>query len=214
MKIAIALISFLLTSTAVLGQDYLKKIAKSSCKCTENIEDGISLEMYEIEFGLCVIEASMPYERQLSRDHNISFTEIEEDGAKLGELIALEMFVVCPEVLMKMIENVGVENLVDDMQEEREDAAETNNESMVQNVRGEVTSVEGELIVAITVADENGKNTKTFWLSYIESNENLESNYKNLVGKQVELTYRMEDIFDPRLNEYTSRKIITKLTVL
>lgn len=86
----IALISIFSTSS-IFAQDYLTKINYESCEFLSAIEETEDRDQFNLELGLCIIEASMPYKKELKKDHNIDLENINEDGTRLGELIGIKM---------------------------------------------------------------------------------------------------------------------------
>ena len=120
------------------------------------------------------------------------------DGTRLGELIGIKMAGVCPEEILRMT------NTSDD-----EDYEEMSN-----YVSGTVTKIEKEQFVVLSLKDDSGKTLKLYWLYYVDSELDLESNYSNLIDKKVEVYYYESDLFDARINEYKSFNIIEELNLI
>ncbi|MGC3943129.1 MAG: hypothetical protein QM762_01095 [Chryseolinea sp.] len=91
-----------LTFGKAFSQDYLEVITKKSCSCLEDVPETLNNEEYNMKLGICIIEASMPYKKQIKKNHNIDLDNIETEGQNLGRLIGLKMATVCPDALVKV----------------------------------------------------------------------------------------------------------------
>jgi hypothetical protein len=67
---------------------------------------------------------------------------------------------------------------------------------------GVITKIENDHFVILSIKDEQGKISKYYWLTFIQSNTELSTKYKSLIGKKVNITYTSQDFFDPKLDEY------------
>lgn len=193
----VALISILSTSS-IFAQDYLTKITYESCECLSAIEETEDRDQFNLELGLCIIEASMPYKKELKKDHGIDLENINEDGTRLGELIGIKMAGVCPEEILK-VANGGDEESYDDLS---------------SYSSGTITKVEKEQFVVFSIKDDSGKTIKLHWLYYIDSEIDLEADYANLLGKRVEMYYYESDLFDARIDEYKTFNIIEEINII
>jgi hypothetical protein len=191
----IALFGFLITPT-LFAQDYLTEITYKSCECLTNIDETKDREQFNLALGLCIIDASMPYKKELKRDHKIDPENINQDGNRLGELVGLKMAEVCPEEVLKLT------NPTDDY------------EDLSSYVSGIITKIEKEQFIVFSLKDDSGKISKFYWLYYIESEIDLETEYENLVGKKVDLYYYQSDLFDARIDEYNSFFIIEEMNII
>lgn len=193
---------FLAFSFTAFSQDYMDKITNEVCECIDNLSDSIPTDQFNMELGLCMLEASMPYKKELKKDHGINFDKIEKEGEKLGRLIGIKLASTCPNSLMRMVKKVNPEMEFDD--EEVEMAEELFTEGVVQKV-------ETEMFIVITVKEENGKNSKFYWMTFIESDLDLVTDYQNLEGKNVTISYDEYEFYDPRLKEYRVFNVINAL---
>jgi len=192
----------LLLCTTIKGytQDYMDKIAIASCQCLENVSDTLTPDAYNMKLGLCMLEASVPYKKQLKKDHNIDFSKIDTQGEELGELIGMRMATHCPEGLLK-IAALYNDNTVTEIQEE----------PIGELAQGMVIKVENEFFVTFTLKGDDGKTTKYYWLTYPESNQELPASYKDLMGINVTITYTAQNFFDPKIQDYRPFNIISKI---
>jgi len=194
--IKLSLICLFLTSS-VSAQDYLSTITYETCECLSKITETEDQEQFNLELGLCIIEASMPYKKELKKDHDIDLENITEDGIRLGELIGIKMAGVCPEEILKMSKGSSPEEY----------------EDMSSFAFGTITKVEKEHFVVFSLKDDTGKTIKLHWLYYINSEIDLETDYPNLVGKRVEIYYYESELFDARINEYKTFNIIEEIII-
>jgi len=180
------------------SQEYMDIIAKESCECFDRIQDTLEEEAYFFEIGICMIDASMPYKKRLKKDYDINLDKIDIAAEELGRLIGLKMASVCPEALLKMTQ--------------RANKIEEND--IEQSSRGIVTKVEDDFFVVISSQDESGRITKYYWLTFVESEQDLTNSYETLVGKSVDIVYEALEFFDPRILEYRQFLIIKKITLI
>jgi hypothetical protein len=159
------------------------------------------MDQFNMELGLCMLEASMPYQKQLKKDHGINWDRIDKEGEKLGRLIGMKLASVCPNSLMRMVKKVSPE-LMDDEDEEIDDEL---------YAEGEIQKVEEEQFIVISVKEESGKVSKFYWMTFIDSDFDLANDYNSLIGKKAVLTYEEYEFFDPRLKEYRVFNVINAL---
>ena len=198
MKIFLLFSSFFI-SLHSFSQDYLEAIANSACECSDSIPKGGTLEVLQMRFGLCIVDASTPYKMELFRDHDIDLSKISENnhGEQLGMLVALKMGIACPELLASLVAD--------------DDSDEEAYEEMYFEARGTVFSIAEEPFVCFTIKDEEGRKQKFYWLSYVDSEMNLETTFQSLLGREIYLEYVVQEVFDPRIKEYRNINILVYL---
>lgn len=194
MKKFIFLFLFVSTKAVFAQTNYMDEIVSESCDCIEHLSKDLDPETYTMQLGLCMLKASMPYKKQLKKEHNIDLDNILKDAERLGEVIGVQLALTCPDALLYATEQMGgTEELLKDE----------------SDINGIVTKVETEQFVVFTIKDENGKSAKYYWIYGIETEEDLVAIYKDLVGEKVSLSFESVDIFDPKIGEYRSCNIIT-----
>jgi hypothetical protein len=182
------------------AQEYLNTITQKSCACVEKVPETLDQDQFNMQLGLCMIDASMPFKKQLKKEFDINLDQIDhEQGLKLGKVIGSRMATVCPQTLIRLTQKA----------KSKADAA--GEES--QNVSGTITKIEADFFVAFSLKDDEGKVSKYYWLSEIDSETDLASSYTSLSGKQVSLTFVTQQMFDPRINEYRAFQVIKALAV-
>ncbi len=193
-KIAFLLLSFL--SISAYSQDYMDKIAQQTCDCLSKISDTVNVQKQYMELGVCMINAAQPYKKQLKKDHNINFDNIENEGAALGKVIGFKMATVCPDALVRL-SNMDKEE-------------DTSTKNKLISI-GRVTQIDRENFVVFSVFDNSGKSMKFYWLTSAESNIDLANNYRTLIENNVKITYYAKEFFDPKIGEYRNFNVIEKI---
>lgn len=192
----------LLSFFAILNsysQAYMDKIVQNSCDCVSEISDTLNQDQFNFDFGICLINAAMPFKKELLKNHEINMDNIDFEGEKLGRLIALQMASTCPRILARLTGSV--------------DSDEETSEEEALYYEGVITKIEKETFVVFTMKEETGKSTKFYWLTFIDSNIDVAENYESLLGKKVELTYDFYEFYDARINEYRNFNLIEYLNI-
>lgn len=175
------------------AQDYLDNIANQTCSCFQ-AKDTVDAQKLYLEVGICMIKASEPYKKQLKKDHNINFDNIDKEGEALGKLIGLRMASVCPDVLLKL--NAA----------SKKKTATPSGEIFT----GRVSKIEKDFFVIFTISRE-GKTLKFYWLTNAESNIELINRYTELFDKDVNVEYTVNSLFDPKIGDYRNFNVILKI---
>ena len=186
MKKIFVFLFILANANTVFAQEYLDKVAKKACDCIEKNPPGAKPDLVKMQAGVCLIQAFTNEDRErLKSETGLSF---DQNGEKIGETLGMHMATQCPATLVKM--------------------STVANDS-TGSVAGVVTLVENEPFVVFSVKDRNGRTDKYIWLHPLVSTIDLPSNYRSLVGKNVELKFENKDIFDPKIGEYRRFRILT-----
>jgi len=191
------LISILVTiSTLTFSQDYMDDIALETCECLSALPDTLATERFNMELGLCMITAAAPYSKRMKKDY-----KIDTQGEELGRIIGVKMATICPEDLLNLVNKSNVS----------EDLEESEN-----TIDGYVTKIDQDKFIVFSVKDETGKTSKFYWLTFIETDFNFEftSQYRSLMGENVQITYTSQDFFDFRIEEYRTFNIIKEIQIL
>ena len=191
--ICISLLSLLSFFNSYGQEDYLDIIAKKACECIEsrNLHEIENQEAATNQLGICLLDASKDYREALLRDHQLDLNKLDMDGEKLGVLIGSRMAFVCAETLMSV--------------------AETEQTDVILSEGGEITAVEESPFVVFTLKDSSGKSSKFYWLTFVDSNLDLQNSFSQLKGRKVSVEYMEQELFDPRLKEYRMFNLIVGL---
>jgi hypothetical protein len=197
MKRNLILSVLLIIAATCFSQNYMDIIVKKSCECITNIPDTLQKDQFNMKFGLCMLEISMPYKKELKRDYNIDLNNMDAKvGEKLGRVVALKMGNVCPGVLMTVA---------------KKNTAAPEQETNGKILEGVVTNIENTNFVVFSIKDNFGRIFKFYWFSVIHSDIELTNNYNSLVGKTLKVTYDKKDYFDPKISDYRQFNVISKI---
>ncbi|MDD4968015.1 MAG: hypothetical protein PHT07_01155 [Paludibacter sp.] len=197
MKKTLIFTGLLLFTVACFSENYMDKIVKNACECVLNIPDSLGKDNYNMKLGLCLIDVSMPYKKELKRDYDIDLDKMNsKEGEKLGRAVVLKMGSVCPEGLVIMTKK------------NKAAPEEDNNEKIMDGV---VMNIENNPFVVFSIKDDFGRIFKFYWLSFIHSDLELTNNYNSLLGKTIKLTYDKKDYFDPKILDYRQFNVISKI---
>lgn len=181
------------------SQDYVDRIAQKSCECLEVIPDTLDRDQFNTHLGLCMIEAAQPYKKRLKKDYKIDLDKIDVYAGELGRMIGMRMASVCPASLVKLT------------QQGKSNRKKDNTEEVFE---GQIIHIEEGPFVIFSIKDQEGKILKFYWLTFIESNIELSTGYRSLIRESVRVTFRPQEFFDPRINEYKNFYVIQTLQVL
>jgi len=193
------LVSFFL-ALAINGysQKYMDVIAEKACSCTDQISDTMENTEFSAKIGLCILDVSMPYKKQIKKDYGIDLDNITTEGSKWGQIIGIKMASVCPDKLISLSHKVNSPAIKDNQ--------------LISN--GTIIKIEKDFFVVFSMKDETGRITKFYWLTFVNSDMDFIAEYESLMGKSASITYASQDLFDPRISEYRSVNIIKKFDLI
>lgn len=202
MKKILLLVILLFALRPCFSQDYMDQILNKSCECISNIVDTSNIDNYNTAIGICIIDASMPYQKQIKKDYNIDLNNIADGqtGEKLGQVIGVKLAAFCPKTFQKL--STIISNIKD-----------SKSESTLETIAGTVTKIENDFFVVFSIKDNSGKVSKFNWLDFINSEFELMTSYTSLLGKTVEVSYSKKEYFDPKIEQYRTFNIITQIKV-
>jgi hypothetical protein len=202
MKSTLLLFFIFFFTSLSYSQDYLTTIAEKSCQCVEKVSDTLEAKSYNMQLGICMIEAAMPYKKQIKKDYDVNMDNIGNEGEKLGGIIGVKMASVCPTAMLKIAER---------SKQSGKDEEEKPSEN---NITGIVSKIENDLFVTFTLKTETGKSVKFYWLNFINAEMDLPTKYNTLLGKTINVNYTSMDFFDPKIEEYRQFNIISKIRIV
>lgn len=194
-------IAFLLllcsASAQSFAQEYMDKIAKRACECSETILKNNNDKTRSMEIGFCILNAADAEDKKkFKKDFNLDFNEIDKNGEKIGKLIGMKMAPVCPTTMLALANAQG----------DKDKAS-----NPIQVISGEVIKIEKDFFVSFVVRESNGNSSKLFWTSPIETSIDMANQYQSLQGKSLQFSFENQNIFDPKIGEYRAFKIIKKI---
>lgn len=204
MRLTILTTTLFLIIMSGYAQDYMDKIVAECCECLEEVPDSLNKQEASMKMGICMLNASQPYAKQLKKDYGIDLNKMDRgEGEKLGRMVGVRLATACPSSLMKIVNRVKPELL----EEAAADEATLNSE-------GTVTAIESNTFVSFSVKDEDGKTSKYYWTTFIDNDIDLATDYEAIKGKKVYIEYTEEEMYDPRLKEYRKVRIVTAIALL
>lgn len=183
------------------AQNYMDVISNQSCDCISKLVNSGEKQNLEMRLGACVLQAAGPYEKQLKKDYGIELSRIAGQGEQLGEMLGVKIAAKCPDTFVALMDLMGYKG-------EEATAVEE------KTFEGTVTSISDQQFIVFTVKDASGKASSFYWLSFFTTDLSLNSNYKAIKDRKVQVGYREEEFFDPRINEYKKFNVITSLKSL
>lgn len=198
-KKIIAITSLFFLSTSAFSQDYIDEIVTQTCDCFSKVPDTLSTDILQMKLGVCMITASEPYKQKIKKDHNINLDNLDKSaGEKLGRLLGVKFAGECPDAIFKM---QGKKSSVVKQPE-------------TLTLTGTITKIETNGFVTFYLKDETGKITTFYWLEFIECDCDLPSTYTSLTGKLLSISYKSNEYFEPKLNQYRQYFCITKMKLI
>lgn len=195
----ILILSLFFSCITTFSQDYIDKIVTQTCDCFSTVPDTLSTDELQMKLGFCMITASEPYKKQIKKEHNINLDNLDNPtGERLGRLLGVKFAGECPEAILKM-------------QGKKKSAVK---QPINLTITGVITKIENNGFVTFSIKDEMGKVSTFYWLEFIECENDLPSIYTSLTGKLVSITYKSNEYFEPRLNQYRQFFCITKFDII
>lgn len=195
-KVFVALLTTV--SGFVFSQDYTKKIAKTACECFTKVKaENPDAKNFDVQLGVCMINAAEPYSKELKKDYNLDILGDESSGDKVGEIFAKWILRECPDTFIELIE--------------LEESSNSENQTKELLINGTVTKIEKDNFIIFHVVGDNKTLNKLYWVSTIESNLDLPKEYGSLLNKKVNISYYTAEIFDVKINDYRKVNIISGL---
>jgi hypothetical protein len=185
----------------------MNTIVQKSCDCLEEI-NSTDPKQIELELGMCIINSSQPYAKELKRDFDIDMSNLNVAGEKLGETVGIKMAGVCPNSLFALAQKMEGEDVDVEMEFSEKVSAKNTFE-------GQILMIKDFDFVQFTVKNNtSGELMVFYWLYEIKSNEKIKRDYRSLQSKNVKITYSEKMIFNPNTGNYENYNIIERLDTL
>lgn len=201
-KFALSIFLLVIGAFSVSAQDYIETIAEKSCTCLTQIDTTASQSEINTQLGLCMIQASTPFEKELKKKAHIDISALDDNtGEQLGLLIAPKMLIKCPALMLRLINSTKKEK------EKNLSSSSTN------TYKGVITDLQSNQFVSISVKNNKGPDQKFYWFAYFKGSELLKDGISGLKDKTVEVSYTENDYYNPAIKDYMKYKVITALSV-
>lgn len=194
----LVILLFCICAAGVNAQDLLDTITVETCGCIEKIDSDLRESERNTRMGLCILEASAPFKDELLVEYNVNLNDLNgKTGKQFGELVGIRMASTCPTTLISMTQQVK----------------NNNSKTDDQSVDGTIKALHNGQFYSLEVETE--KRMHTFlWMDPFDNSHELLQNSKGLEGKKVKITYREQELFDPKINDYRSFNVISGLVWL
>jgi hypothetical protein len=197
----ILLILFLFGLQNIKAQGYLDTVTLKTCECVDQYDAASSQTNFQVYLGLCVINSSQPFMKQLEKQKGIKADDMNEGVKKIGEMVGERMVVLCPK---------SIEKITTEMSKESSSSAIAEATSMEV---GTITAIDKNGFVIFTIKNEEGKSSKLYWLSEVQSDIDLITKFESLLNKQVEASYTLSELFDHKSLEYRVFKVLSSMNL-
>ena len=187
-----------------------KSIAQKDSTLTQKITNDFCIEFskkdfsklkgFEMEIGLLVIPIIEKYSREIKKEWDLD-PENEEDYEKISEKIGREATVGCPKFLE------FIKNNIDQINEVADDDDDT------KSISGTFQRLEGQLFTALVIKTKAGKEEKLWWFQFFEGSAELAKGPASLIKKNLTIKYTEMEVYDAKLKEYRTIKVMRNLTV-
>jgi hypothetical protein len=192
--LASALLLALLPLAPLQAQDVLDKVAKESCSCATDLDTTLNEEERNMQLGLCMLQSSMPYQKELKKKYGIDLNNIDKDGERFGQLLGMRLAVQCPEFVAMMA------NMSDD--EEAVEEAASAPVLPTSSMEGALSTVKTGQFLTLVVRKEDGASVELLFLDHAEGIDQVLRRPDQGRGTTGTWTYVTQDLFDPVSRSY------------
>lgn len=205
------LIICIIISNYTLAQSELDKVVNGSCDCiTASTSAIVDYDSYLELIMECVSPLIVQNSKELARELGISdddeLTSIELIGSQVGEKLVIE----CPRFTELTFQLLG-----DDpqMMDEVIEKIQENEEDNLLIEEGTILSISKEIPCVVILKNAQNETMNYYWIESININERFISDPGSLKGKKANIVYYLGEIYNPKIGEYQTRKILSELTV-
>ncbi len=192
---------FMLLAGTLQAQDMLDKLAKDMCPCMEGISETMPKDSVTLKMGICMLTASMPYEKELRKKHGIDLAKIDgESGERLGQLVAVRLMTTCPDFASLAIK------LAED-----EAPPPPPSGPPVRIVQGTVQDVTPSQFLTITVRTDAGPSYEFLLLDHVTNAEQVSQEPGKAKGFFAKWGYEEREFFDPYTRTYKTYRVLRSI---
>lgn len=167
--------------------------------------DGITEELprdtLTMRMGICMLTASMPYEKELRKKYGIDLSKIDgESGERLGQLVSLRLITTCPNfasLAMKLAEE--------------EEAPPPPPGPTVRVVQGTVQEITPSQFLTITVRTDAGPSYEFLLLDHVMNAEQVSQEPAKAKGFFAKWGYEEREFFDPYTRTYKIYRVLRSI---
>ncbi len=208
----IVIIIALCFATIAVAQDkkdskdkVLTEITQDVCECVgEKNSEGLTSEEVQVQLGLCMMKSYGKYKERLDKYMIVSI-EDENSFEMLGQEIGFKMLEICPDTFMTFAKDLIEEEINEQSSAPKKEAHTA--------VLGNVVKLDNDQFNTLIFKGENKREYKLLWLEYFEGQELL-SDLKDLKKSNIKVSYENKEMYDPKLKDYRTYKVLRKLEVV
>jgi hypothetical protein len=179
------------TLTQKITSDFCNEFSK---------KDFSKIKGFEMEIGLMVIPIIEKYSKEIKKEWDLD-PENEEDYEKISEKIGREATVGCPEF------REFIRNNIDQINEVADD-------NDTKSISGTFQRLEGQqLFTALVIKTKAGKEEKLWWFQFFEGSGELAKDPASLAKKNLTIKYTEMEVYDAKLKEYRTIKVMKNLAI-
>ncbi|EAZ94930.1 hypothetical protein FBBAL38_11314 [Flavobacteria bacterium BAL38] len=169
-----------------------EKLAEKACGCAEKQE--ITKENFELTIGICLLEGISAYEKDVEKHYGKDIISNDSKMEELGYEVGKKMGLRCPVVFKFMLDDMEEDNDTDEQFE----------------VSGKVSEIKSEQFITFIIKEDSGKTNQFILLSNFE-NAFLLTDKVLKVADAVDVTYYEMELFDAKLGQFISFKIVSDI---
>uniref|UniRef100_UPI0040482186 hypothetical protein n=1 Tax=Flavobacterium sp. TaxID=239 RepID=UPI0040482186 len=169
-----------------------EKLAEKACGCAEKQE--ITKENFELTIGICLLEGISAYEKDVEKHYGKDIISNDLKMEELGYEVGKKMGLRCPVVFKFMLADLDEDNNADEQFE----------------VSGKVSEIKSEQFITFIIKEDSGKTNQFILLSNFE-NAFLLTDKVLKVADAVDVTYYEMELFDAKLGQFISYKIVSDI---
>lgn len=167
--------------------------------CDEFSKKNISeFKNSEMELGLLIINVVSKYAAEIEKEWGLNLNE-PKDFEKIGEKIGQEAALKCPKFYEFIKNNIG--DITSGEEEE------------IKTLAGKLISIEDNTFSCLLIKTKTGKEEKLWWFEHFEGAEQLIKDKSTFLNNTVEVSYTEIEVYDARLKDYRTIKVMKKISI-
>ena len=178
----------------VAAQDAVTVVANETCDCVSKLQ-AQGQPITDMQVGLCMVKAYSAHKSEFPPSKQVAIgdsREFEEITSEIG----MKMVETCPDILLGLAES----GVFDDQQQPTE-----------YSVSGTVSDINTTQFVVIELKDDKGKKYSLLLLDYFET-ASVFTEGKIKKDDRITASYTEAELYDPKLKEFRTFKILTALS--
>ncbi len=152
----------------------------------------------QMELGMLILNIVSKYGPEIEKEWGLSLND-PKDFEKIGEKIGQDAALKCPKFYEFIKKNIA--------------AISSDEEEETKSLSGKLISVEDNNFSCLLLKTKTGKEEKIWWFGHFEGAEQLIKDKATLLNSEVEVSYTTMEVYDARLKDYRTIKIIKKFVV-